>query len=1226
MPLQHQEPKRPGTQLNDQQSRPVEAKGHNVGYSIAAIAAVERPTEASSRLITLEGNIRERPVQILVDSGALGNFLSADAAERCGLVVDADSRELITLPDGSCITSTGVVEAPLSIGTFRCIVRALVAPLPNFDVILGQKWHQESRVVTDWGTLQFRLYDSQNRVHVVLPGQAVATVEADEYLGALEASGDAPWEHPVELVSKAKIAKAFKRSVKAGETQFLGVLRRVPTVYGVNHHVPNPLSALQEGERTLAPRASIDGLQPVLDEYEGVFAEDIPADERPEDIPAVRHASENLINTGDQAPINERAFYLSAAKLEEQAKQIRGLLEKGHIRESSSPWGFPVLFVPKSDGSLRMCVDFRALNNVTARNSYPLPRIQECLDALGDASVFSKIDLTGGYNQIRLQAKDVKKTAFNTREGKFEYLVMPFGLKNAPSEFQTIVNGIMREYLNVFVVVYLDDILIYSANPTEHIQHVKKVLVLLHEHKLYAKPKKCLFGADEVEFCGHIVGKGRVRPLPQKLDAIKDWPRPNTVTELRSFTGLCSYYRRYSKDFARVSAPLFDLMKGCPSKAQGKTVLQWNVACQHAFERVKELLCSAPALKQPDTTKQFHIETDASDFAIGVVLMQKSEEDGKMHPVAYDGRKLNTAEMKYPVHEKELLAIKHALRAWKHYVDNNHQTTVLTDHATLQFLPTTKIASRRLDRWIAEFQEYDLAIKYRPGAENTIADAISRRPDFLNAIAQHNQSRLEEGDALYYNLGLYLQGQDYDKKYEGKIQSLKRGFFHQDGHLFKRRRHGPPVYYIITPLRQETLQRVHDELSHLGAEGLIGPVQHRYWWPNLERDVRSFVRSCPECQLASSRGLATERELRQLMGNEKLQPFERWGIDLIGLLPTTPGNKRWIVTAVDYSTSWPAARALEYAHAELIADFIYEEIFLKFGAPREIITDNGTNLVARVNKRLYADMGSRHRCTTAFHPRTNGKVESFNGLIGRLLTKMLIGKPTRLWDEYLPAALFSARVRSHSTQRMSPFFLVYGVEPRLPSDELEARAQDIPIEDPTKRLERLHESRITARGRAHKTAVKEKNRFDSKVLEHELKVGDYVLVNVPNPYKFEAKWYGPLRISNRAALGTYEVTRPDGKQVKVLLHGNRLKKALLRGEGDGDRFWLAPEYRKRQEQELKERLQDATPEAIEEIERSVEEEYMTPPDWYTASAQEDPSQPMEAYERAAAPPPPVSTQ
>src|SRR5271170_610647 len=368
-----------------------------------------------------------------------------------------------------------------------------------------------------------------------------------------------------------------------------------------------------------------------------------------------------------------------------------------------------------------MCVDYRQLNARTEKNSYPLPLIQECIDQLGHARFLSKIDLTSGYWQVRIKDEDVPKTAFKTRNGKYEFLVMPFGLTNAPATFQTLVNNVFRRFLNIFLIVYLDDIVIYSNTLDEHLKHLRQVLDVLRTNELYAKPHKCVFGKSEIEFCGHIIGNGTVKVMQDKIQSIKEWPQPKNVHEVRQFLGLAGYYRRFIKNFGLIALPLFDLTKVEEryrnlKKPPKFRPIVWNTTHQFAFERLKERLTSAPALLQVDPRSPFTVETDASDFAIGASLLQLGS-DGKLHPVAFLSRRLRDGEPNYPVHEKELLAIKEALLVWRCYLENGHEVTVLTDHESLKYLKSIKRPSKRLARWIYEFQGWNLNIKYRRGSE-----------------------------------------------------------------------------------------------------------------------------------------------------------------------------------------------------------------------------------------------------------------------------------------------------------------------------------------------------------------------------------------------------------------------------------------------------------------------------------------------------------------------------
>ena len=381
--------------------------------------------------------------------------------------------------------------------------------------------------------------------------------------------------------------------------------------------------------------------------------------ELPDKLPPKR-AVEHSIDTNQAAPTNRAAYSLSQVQLLEQRRQILELMNKGLIRPSSSPWGSPVLFVKKSDNTWRMCVDYRALNSVTVKNTYPLPKIQECLDQLGTARYFTKLDCLSGYWQIRVLEGDVAKTAFNTRMGKFEYRVMPFGLCNAPATFQSTMNDLLRDALDQFVIVYIDDILIYSKTREEHMEHVKHVLERLATTGFYLKQSKCEFLQTKIKFCGHIISEGKIEVDPEKIDSIRNWPRPKDTHEVRQFLGLSGYYRRFVDGYAAIATPLTDLIKNLPQNKKN-AIIEWLPRHEVAFIALKGALCSAPILIQPNQNEPFQIATDASDFARGAVLLQ-ADAEGRFHPVAFASKKFTDAETRYPVHEKEMSAIMLALR------------------------------------------------------------------------------------------------------------------------------------------------------------------------------------------------------------------------------------------------------------------------------------------------------------------------------------------------------------------------------------------------------------------------------------------------------------------------------------------------------------------------------------------------------------------------------------
>ncbi|CAI7805577.1 unnamed protein product, partial [Closterium sp. NIES-53] len=366
-------------------------------------------------------------------------------------------------------------------------------------------------------------------------------------------------------------------------------------------------------------------------------------------------------------------------------QQLDDLLEKGFIRPSTSPYVAPVLFTRKKEGDLRLCIDYRALNAITIKNKYPLPRVEELFDMLGEATVLSKLDLHSSYHQIRLAEDDIKKTAFRTRYGHFEFRVLPFGLTNAPATFMGLMNDIFRPFLDRFVIVFLDDILIFSKSLEEHAQHLCIVLDTLRQHRLYAKLSKCTFARSSIGFLGHIISSKGIAMDPAKVQCLADWPAPRTVAELQSFIGLAKYYRKFIFKFSHICALSTGLFR------QG-VAFQWGPPQQTAFSSIKAALTSAPVLTVVDPSRPYFIWTDASDVAVGAILCQ--DHGHGMQPLVFESRKLQPTERNYATHDLELLAIVHAIKTWRCYVELQ-PIIIYTDHRPLQHLKTQPVLSRR---------------------------------------------------------------------------------------------------------------------------------------------------------------------------------------------------------------------------------------------------------------------------------------------------------------------------------------------------------------------------------------------------------------------------------------------------------------------------------------------------------------------------------------------------
>ncbi|WVZ81255.1 hypothetical protein U9M48_028649 [Paspalum notatum var. saurae] len=482
---------------------------------------------------------------------------------------------------------------------------------------------------------------------------------------------------------------------------------------------------------------------PVVSDFSDVFLEELPR------LPPDRDVEFAIELVPSTAPVSRRPYRMALDEL----KELK--LDKGFIRPSSSPWGCPALFVEKKDqGGKRLCVDYRPLNAVTIKNKYPLPHIDILFDQLAGAKVFSKIDLRSGYYQIKIREEDIPKTAFSTRYGLYEYLVMSFGLTNAPAFFMYMMNSVFMNELDKFVVVFIDDILIYSKSEEEHKEHLRIVLARLREHKLYAKFSKCAFWLKEVSFLGHILSEKGVAVDPSKVKDVLNWKQPETVTEIRSFLGLAGYYRRFIKDFSKTAKPMTSL-----TKKNAKYV--WNSNCEEAFQTLKKLLTSAPVLAQPDVTKPFDVYCDASGSGLGCVLMQ----EGRV--IAYASRQLRRHEANYATHDLELAAVVHALKIWRHYLLGN-TCHIYTDHKSLKYILTQPELNMRQRRWLELIKDYDLEIHYHPGKANVIADALSHRAHChvleVRPTARVICCEIDEIEVITEQMALQLDHRAYHKR------------------------------------------------------------------------------------------------------------------------------------------------------------------------------------------------------------------------------------------------------------------------------------------------------------------------------------------------------------------------------------------------------------------------------------------------------------------------------
>lgn len=463
---------------------------------------------------------------------------------------------------------------------------------------------------------------------------------------------------------------------------------------------------------------------PMVCNFPEVFPDEIPS------APPEREVEFTIDLVPGTRPISMAPYRMSASELAELKSQLKDLLERKFVRPSVSPWGALVLLVKKKDGSMRLCIDYRQLNKVTIKNRYPLPRIDDLMDRLVGARIFNKIDLRSGYHQIKVKDEDIQKTAFRTRYGHYEYTVMPFGVTNAPGVFMESMNRIFHPYLDQFVVVFIDDILIYSKLEEEHVEHLRIVLQVLKEKRLYAKLSKCEFWLREVSFLGHVVSSDGIAVDPSKIDAVLQWEAPTSVTEIRSFLGLAGYYRRFIEGFSKLALPLTKLT--CKGVA-----FVWDVRCEESFLELKKRLTTAPILILPNPEEPFVVYCDASKMGLGGVLMQ----NGKV--VAYASRQLRIHEKNYPTYDLELAAVVFVLKIWRHYLYGS-RFEVFSDHKSLKYLFDQKELNMRQRRWLELLKDYDFGLNYHPGKANVVADALSRKTLHMSTLMMKELELIEK--------------------------------------------------------------------------------------------------------------------------------------------------------------------------------------------------------------------------------------------------------------------------------------------------------------------------------------------------------------------------------------------------------------------------------------------------------------------------------------------------
>ncbi len=817
----------------------------------------------------------------------------------------------------------------------------------------------------------------------------------------------------------------------------------------------NPIPEEQELNNAAAAVPSPDTQEPDLSaippEYHDLA--DVFSEKEAKNLPAHRPYDHKIpLEPGTSPPFGP-IYPMSPAELETLRKYCEDNLNKGFIRHSQSPCGAPVLFVKKPDGGLRLCVDYRGLNKITTPNRYPLPLIGELLDRISRARYYTKVDVRDGFYRLRMALGEEWKTAFRCRYGLFEYTVMPFGLCNAPGTFQHYMNDTFREFLDKFLVIYLDDLLIYSDTLAEHKKHVRAVLERLRDAGLYLKISKCQFHVQEVTFLGYVVGPNGIKMDPAKVEAITTWPAPQSTHDIRVFLGLANFYRRFIKNFSNAAAPLTYLLK------KGRK-FHWGDTAQKAFDTLKQAFTSAPILRHFNPDLPTVVEADASDFALGAVISQRDPADGCLHPITFHSRKFNLAEQNYEIYDKEMLAIVETMDQYRHYFEGLGQTvTVYSDHKNLLWFTETKVYNRRQARWAEKLSRFDFRIVFRPGKRSGKPDALSRRPDYTsgknpeartltflkphqvdtaelassaftlnNAVVEHVgidgdllakiRARLDDDPDLGPILHR-LQNPENGAPQEG-ITLSHEGLLLKDG-----------LIYIPAndELKVEILKRCHDARTagHLGQKNTLERVSRDYYWPRMRQFINEYVRTCDTCARNKTPRHRPYGPLRPLP-----IPTNAWrsvSMDLIVELPESKGFNA-IFVCVDRLTKMshfiPTKTDVTAAQA---AQLYVQNVFRLHGLPQDIVSDRGQHFTSHFTCRLLELCEIKGNRSTAFHPQSDGQTERTNQTLEQYL-RIYCDYQQDDWHDLLPFAEFVYNNTESTSTRMTPFFANYGYHPR----------------------------------------------------------------------------------------------------------------------------------------------------------------------------------------------------
>jgi hypothetical protein len=1166
---------------------------------------MEAPQSSWKRSITIPCTIQQGSIKgglkALVDTGATGiGYIHRDLAREMKLIQDPLPYVIYptgftgTVLDGGEVSHT--VKLTLRHDNHTEHIRLYVTNTGRHELILGQPWMYKHRVTPNYDTekLEFLAHRCVERC---FRRRSISTPDL-QWPSTTSPRKKRP-PTPVPTIHHRhhhgvqKMRRALSRSDSSSDSddeskndpeESPEQFQTLPEldIYAIGA-APFMKLAQKRGyeicaitiadiDKALAEKTHTDPATKVPPEYHDLL--DVFSRKDSDKLPPRRSYDHKIKLEEGKQPTFGPLYGMSLGELKVLRKYLQDNLSKGFIRASSSPAASPVIFVKKPGGGLRFCVDYRALNAISVKNRYPIPLIQETLNRLSKAKFYTKFDIIAAFNRLRVAEGDEWKTAFRTRYGLFEYLVMPFGLANAPSTFQHFVNDVLRPFLDVFCTAYIDDILIYSNSLREHKKHVRLVLEALKEAGLQLDIDKSEFHKTEVTYLGYVISTEGVKMDPKKVQAIIDWEAPKNVKDVRAFLGFANFYRRFIANFSATVAPLVGLTKK-------DTAFKFTDDCQRAFDHLKRAFTSAPILRHFDPDLPIIVEADASDYVTAGVLSQ-TDAEGVVHPIAYFSKRMNPAEGNYEIYDKELLAIIRCFEQWRPELEGaRFPIDVLSDHKNLQYFTTTKQLSHRQARWSEYLSRFNFTITYRPGKQGEKPDALTRRSQdqpaqdearaarqqtllrpelFKNAesVNSDHSIRLTETDRTIPEI---IEAEYHSDEFISEILELLRNGTRRskkislseceerDGRLFFRDR-------LVIPKHDELIIKIlrvaHDSPAggHPGRGKTLDIIQREYYWPGMFDSIRRYVNCCHTCH----RSKASREKYHGLLKSLPV-PERRWqdiSVDFVVDLPESEGYKN-IMVVVDRLSKYRYLIPCKSMEAPEVARLFFRHVWVHHGLPTTIVSDRGRQFVSAFHDELCKQLMIKLLFSSAHHPETDGQTEIANAIMEQVL-RAYTNYHQDDWVSWLPTAQFEANNTVSETTGVSPMMACYGQHPRmgfeLPSDTRRPRHQALQAHEANTMVDKMRditefirEEMIWAQALQQEYA----NRKRSPAPAYQ--IGDKVWLNARNirteraSKKLDWKNVGPYKVIAKVSSHAYKLELPDSMKIHPVFHVSLLRPA-----------------------------------------------------------------------------------